>query len=381
MTEALQVERVELVREGGRVTLRGDVGGEQLYWNMPEQPEAAVRGEPFIAALLVSAMTSGRDLRLPHNVPVDRAFLCSIETLQTIFGRWFTGLKRISIEANATAPSPATSGRFTGYSGGVDSSYTVMLRGSALDGAVLIDGIEYGEPRERLMAEVEARLRSETERRGLPLIRVATNAKRVGRRLGGHWSQFIGGSLASVPHAIGAAEYTIAASDSWENLQPYGSHPLTDPLWSSSRTRIIHHGCEGRRIDKLRALGAAPGLLSVLRVCYQGSAYNCGVCDKCLRTVAGLRHAQLASVALPPLTEPKMLRRVRIVDDHDAIDWIELVDDELRSRDPSLHRELHRLVTRFQVRQHLAALDAMFIGGSVRQIKAWFRPPRTRGKT
>jgi hypothetical protein len=380
MKETLNVERVELTSEDGRVTLRGDVGGEQLYWNMPDQPGVSVRGEPFIAALLVSAMTTGRDLRLPQDVPVDQVFLRSIDTLQTIFERWFTGLQRVRIDATETASGPTSHGRYTGYSGGVDSSYTVMRIGSTLDAAVLIDGIDFGEPQQDLMADVEARLRTATEGRGLPLVRVATNAKRVGRRLGGHWSQFIGGLLASVPLAIGAAEYTIAASDSWENLLPYGSHPLTDPLWSSSRTRIFHHGCEGRRIDKLRVMAETADLLAVLRVCYQGTAYNCGICHKCLRTMAGLRYASMVSAALPALADPTVLRDVRIVDDHDAIDWIELVDDGLRQRDPRLHRELHRLVTRYRLRRQLAELDAIFVGGAVRQFKSWLRPPRTHGK-
>jgi hypothetical protein len=368
MKDVLQVEHVELTRQGSRVTLQGDVGGEQLYWNMPDQPAVAMRGEPFIAALLVPAMTTGRDLRLPRDVPVDQAFLRSIDALQTIFERWFTGLRRVTIDASETASAPATSGRYAGYSGGVDSSYTVMRLGSALDGTVLVDGIEYSEPQERLMAEVEERLRAEMESRGLPLIRVATNTKLVGRRLGGHWPQFIGGSLASVPHAIGAAEYWVAGSNSWENLRPYGSHPITDPMWSSASVTIRHHGADARRIDKLRALLDAPQLLGALRVCFQGKGYNCGTCQKCLMTSAALRALGIQANAVPPLADPRLLRRLNIEHSGDLMDWIEILIPTLQRSDPLLARELNRLVHRFQWRQLMKQLDELVTGGRVRAL-------------
>lgn len=375
MKDVLQVEHVELTRHGSRVTLQGDVGGEQLYWNMPDQPAVSVRGEPFIAALLVSAMTTGRDLRLPRDVPVDQAFLRSIDALQTTFEGWFTGLRRVTVDASGTDAARATSGRYAGYSGGVDSSYTVMRIGSVLDGAVLVDGIDYAEPQERLMAEVVERLRGTMEKRGLPLIRVATNTKLVGRRLGGHWHQFIGGSLASVPHAIGAAEYWIAGSNSWENLRPYGTHPFADPLWSSSTVRIHHHGAEARRIDKLRALVDASQLLDSLRVCFQGKEYNCGVCHKCLQTAAALRAIAVNAAPIPTLQDPRLLRRMEVEHDGDLVDWEEILSADLETRDLPLARELNRLIRRYRWRQAARAINTVVFGGRVRR---WVGGPHRR---
>ena len=240
---------------------------------------------------------------------------------------------------------------------------------SVLDGTVLVDGIEYAEPQERLMAEVEERLRAEMERRGLPLIRVATNTKRVGRRLGGHWPQFIGGSLASVPHAIGAAEYWIAGSNSWENLRPYGTHPFSDPLWSSSTVRIHHHGAEARRIDKLRALSDAPQLLDVLRVCFQGNGYNCGICHKCLQTAAALRAIGVDAPPIPRLQDPRMLRRMEVEHDGDLVDWEEILSPDLELRDRPLARELSRLIRRYRWRQAARAINTVVFGGRIRR---WF---------
>jgi hypothetical protein len=198
---------------------------------------------------------------------------------------------------------------------------------------------------------------------------VQTNAKAIGKRLGGRWSQFIGGTLASLPHAMGAASYQIAGSNSWENARPYGTHPFTDPLWSSAQVTVLHHGADARRIDKLRALGAAaPDLLAVIRVCFQGSDYNCGTCQKCVQTSAAMRALGLTSAAMPPLIDPKLLRTLMVEHDGDLVDWAEILTPALREHDPALHRELARLIQRYRVRRLTRSADDVLFGGRFRRL-------------
>jgi hypothetical protein len=72
---------------------------------------------------------------------------------------------------------------------------------------------------------------------------------------------------------------------------PRGTHPLLDPLYSSSAVEIRHDASPRTRFERLRALGAArPGLESLL-VCQtfpQGPHLNCGACEKCVRTMTEL---------------------------------------------------------------------------------------------
>ncbi|MEP6591346.1 MAG: hypothetical protein ABJC19_09200 [Gemmatimonadota bacterium] len=369
MTRApLDVHDVQLERTEDRVVLSGAVADQRLFWAMPPRSSIMLRGEPFVAALLLSAMRTGRALVIPESAPVEAAFLEGMASLQSIFLRWFPGLTPITIEARSIGPRTGAFGTMAGYSGGVDSSYTVQRLATRLDGTVLFDGIEYRDANPTLMSQVNRTLSGSMAAAGVPLSIVQTNVKAVGRATGGKWSEFIGGALASIPHAMGLADYTIAGSNSWENLRPYGTHPFTDPLWGSDALHIHHHGADALRIEKLAHLRAAPELLAVLRVCFQGEDYNCGVCHKCLQTSAALRALGIACEAMPPLRDARLLRRLEVEHDGDLADWIEILTPELATGDPELARELTRLMARYRTRKLLRAVDAAVLGGLSRRL-------------
>jgi hypothetical protein len=100
-----------------------------------------------------------------------------------------------------------------------------------------------------------------------------------------------GAALAAVA-LLFEQQYTaayIASSDGYRNLQPWGSHPLTDPLFSTRRLRIVHHGAELTRAEKLTRVAEHPVALNTLHVCWESqSDRNCGVCGKCYCTMLHL---------------------------------------------------------------------------------------------
>jgi hypothetical protein len=116
------------------------------------------------------------------------------------------------------------------------------------------------------------------------------------RRATGHlapWPTSHGGGLIAVALALGAAlrRVHIAASTTYDRLYPWGSHPLLDRLWSTEDLTVIHDGCEMNTIDKTRVIAEArPELvLETLRPCAgYGPGYNCGACEKCMRTMIDL---------------------------------------------------------------------------------------------
>ena len=68
---------------------------------------------------------------------------------------------------------------------------------------------------------------------------------------------------------------------------PACSTPLVDPMWSCDLQSVRHFTCRVDRIQKLRTIiDQDKELLQNLRVCYMniGGSYNCGSCEKCLRT-------------------------------------------------------------------------------------------------
>lgn len=112
-----------------------------------------------------------------------------------------------------------------------------------------------------------------------------------------------------------------ACTRSGRDLFPWGSHPLLDPLWSTEATRFIHHGAETARVEKAGVVARSEVAMRRLRVCWENrdSAYNCGVCEKCLRTMINLQaHGRLtecetlpseldyARVARMPLVSPNI---------------------------------------------------------------------------
>jgi hypothetical protein len=364
----MELQQVEYRTTGERTLLAGSVEGERVFWESPAAVAMEPRGEPFVAALLPAAMRRGAAIVVPSEFPVDPTFLANIEQLQVIFARWFPGHHPVPIRATVAPHREGARLSATGYSGGIDSSYTVDVLGPRLDAVVLIDGIEYREELAALSAAVADRLQAAMQRRNLELIVVRTNVKAFGRALGAKWGVALGGALASAIHTVRLAEYHVAASNSWENLRPYGSHPFTDPLWSSGVTRILHHGTDLRRIDKARYLGNVPDLLQELRVCFQGTSYNCGTCQKCLMTSAALRALEIRSPALPHLDDPTLLRSVYIEHEGDLVDWEEILVPGLASRDPALHGELMRAVRRYRWRQMIRNMDDLTTGGRIRAL-------------
>jgi hypothetical protein len=108
-------------------------------------------------------------------------------------------------------------------------------------------------------------------------------------------NQYHGAALASV--ALFASErfreVLIPATHSLRDLVPWGSHPELDPLWSTEAVALVHDGPISR-LEKLRKVAHSDVAMRHLRVCFRHSlhgmsALNCGRCEKCLRTMAGLR--------------------------------------------------------------------------------------------
>ena len=103
-----------------------------------------------------------------------------------------------------------------------------------------------------------------------------------------------GAELGAVALAIGFGRVAIPSTAMRGELGPLGSHPVLDPLFSTERTEVVHHG-EPSRLQKVRALTRFPEALELLDVCQrEAEPLNCGECEKCLRTMLEL-HAAGAS--------------------------------------------------------------------------------------
>ena len=107
------------------------------------------------------------------------------------------------------------------------------------------------------------------------------------------WGLCHGSSLAAVALLLSGtfSKVFIPSSHSYRWLVPWGSHPLVDPLWrSTEELEMVHDGCETIRVNKVAEIAKNAVAMSCLRVCWENrdGAYNCGKCEKCLRTMINL---------------------------------------------------------------------------------------------
>ncbi|MCK7480610.1 MAG: hypothetical protein M0C28_27800 [Candidatus Moduliflexus flocculans] len=123
---------------------------------------------------------------------------------------------------------------------------------------------------------------------GKTLVPVSTNYFSFGYRYNLSRNLTQGSALAGVAHLLGFSRVYVPAAYSYSQLVPLGSHPLTDPLWSSEDIRFVHDGAEARRVDKVMKIVENGAALANLRVCFSDMNTNCGRCSKCLRTMIPL---------------------------------------------------------------------------------------------
>lgn len=304
-------------------------------------------GSPWVPALLLVASTIREPLRV--EAPVSARLLAGAAEAAALYAGWWD-LATPRIEAPVAPPAPGGDTTLCCFTRGVDSWFSVLtLREHAerphLVYAPAIDR-QYSEARRR---EAIRRTRDAAARLGLPLLVVDHHVRHLVDRFT-IWDDAHGSVLAGMGLALGgaAARFVLPASYDPAHMAPHGSHPELDPLWSTERTTVVHHGAETSRSAKVRRIAAAPDALADLKVCWEADRDdNCGRCRKCLRTMLQLKLAGALErttafgatlsldtfVALPPPRRDR--RRMLFAELYDAIpddaDWAEW-KEALRAR-------------------------------------------------
>ena len=135
-------------------------------------------------------------------------------------------------------------------------------------------------------------LKPVAEDAGVTLIPVHTNVRHLDDDVNRWMYEFHGAALASVAHALSKrlARVYIASSNDIAALEPWGSHPVLDPNFSSAELQLQHTGIVFSRLDKVRLIADWDCALENLRVCTENppGRLNCEECEKCVRTMLEL---------------------------------------------------------------------------------------------
>ena len=365
----MKIEKLTLESNAESFTLSGECGGFTVFYTLPAELDVTLSADPFIAAALVPAMKHASDIEIEPGVPVSATLLANIDRLQEILSHWERQLghrlHRVKIRGGSVVDDAARSGRGSAsfFSGGVDGTYTFLKHCDDIDFALFVRGIDMQPDNESLFDEAFARNEAFVQERGKRLLPCSTNVRFLGHEFGAGWSLCFGGGLASIALAAGLERCFLASGVTYAEMELEGSNYITDPMWSNGVTSIVHDGAEASRNEKIQRIAREPGALDILRVCWQDAGYNCGTCEKCLRTMTSLRLLGLSASHLPQLTDAMVKQRLhgQRIYSHQSFTFVE---ENLRAAvtagDRVVARVLQRQRRAYLVRKHLRGLQDAF---------------------
>lgn len=308
-------------------------------------------GDSAVFSLLPVAYWGLLDIQVSAEIPISDSIQERINKICDVWNRWYDykrginvfGGQRIALDRNKSLKSGLL------FSAGVDSMASYLDKEGEIEYLLFCFGAdifswEKFKGIERKIQEISNTLKKK-------LIFYSTNIRRIsdiswGRRL--HGCALISPLLVLSPDIN---KVIISSTDIYDfaKRHPWGSSPLTDPCISNNRMFVEHYGCHLRRIDKIRKIIQNQACLRSCRVCYQNSLeYNCGVCEKCLRTMLPLLLLGVPSSQVPFSFENYSLEKflkykIRRLTVGEKMLWAEILDD-LKSGRFNLNRSDHERV-------------------------------------
>lgn len=332
-------------QEGRRATMRlalDDGTPREITAEFSTDLDVDTGPDPLVVAGLLPAMRLRETLRVDR--PVSARLLAGTDHIQEVLVAWDREnprgrrFRRIRIEAEPVE-RPRTSGRGTAcfFSGGVDSFHSVLAHRHEIDALLYVRGYDHTLTRTPLTDEIRRRMHDAADQLELPLIEISTDlraALSAPHRVG--WPDYHGAALAFIGHLLSPrfSRVLIPATNTYANLVPLGSHPLLDPWWSSESVEFVHDGAHVKRRQKLKAVARHQAARQHLRVCWRNLAgrYNCGECEKCIRTGVGALAAGVdQAFESLPTPDPRQVAAVRRKGA--GLAWLELRDDLRRHPD------------------------------------------------
>jgi hypothetical protein len=372
------------------------IGWDLVYFRLngtPRDDYAYNDASPFAAALLLPAMKQGEDLIIRGSM--SEQLYKGMHVIMHEVLQWDIGLKPIRIEPDTLVPDthqPHRSAAF--FSGGVDSFYTYLkhkedpVQTSRIDSFILVNGFDIDLRNARLWERTLKNIGAIATADKIDLMQVRSNIKNLVDPVLS-WNYTHGGCLAAVGLFLRRAfrQIYIASSYTVAEQFPWGSNLATDGYWSTERTTFVHDGTEATRTSKIISqIARSPLALEHLRVCYlnEKEAYNCGKCEKCLRTMISLYAAGALekSHTFPHHIDPELVAALPgTASESDRIFRLDnLRALEERNLSPELQQAIKASMNRAAVRKkHLKAdiedkvkyLDHAYMGGYV--FSVWDR--------
>ncbi len=373
----MKITNVQLQESEKHNLLSAQIDDFNLWYKFPKEILPEIKADAFIAACLVTSMKLGSDIVIDDDIPVSNHLLKNLEELQSIFTSWrkYLGFNFKKVNILGGKRMEATEGwnkNISFFSGGIDGTFTYLKHKEELDYLLFAKGIDMQLSSDELYNEALSKNRDFLNKEGKQIIPFETNVRFLGHAYGIGWSVCFGGGLSSIALAAGAKKCYIASGVTYSSMHPEGSNFITDHLWSNGSTQIIHDGAETTRVNKLKQISKNTNALNILRVCWHDSGYNCGNCEKCLRTMTNLRVLKLRTPTFQLLTDQLVknkLSKIKIYNIHDIEFIEENLEEALKINDQILIKALQKIKRNYELRGLWNNFDHLFFKGFFKKIK------------
>lgn len=321
----MRIKNASRAESGGKVTISAQCkirpfGWDTIWFRFDKEYAGEVGFEPFIAGLLVPSMRKGENLHVQGRI--SRKLFHGTAKIVEIMSGWNVGLKKIKLTHEGFTESKGGEKIGTFFSGGVDSFYTFLKHKAEVTHFILIRGYDISLRDDVLWNTTAKNIREIAKLENIKLIEVESNIREMIEPFI-PWDFSHGGCLAAAGLCLGFKKIYVPSSYTKEQQFPWGSHLETDKFWGTEGTDFEHDGTEATRVQKVRMISRYPVVLDHLRVCYvnKESAYNCGECDKCLRTMINLYAAGKLgeSKTLPHILPLDKIAALKIDGEHGAV--------------------------------------------------------------
>lgn len=373
-----------------RISALATVGDRTVRLATTANVPLALDSTAWLAPATLAGMRLARDVVVYGSV--DSEALAAAAQARSVLHEWFPDqLREVAVDAPMSTTSSDVAPRGVGafFSGGVDSYYTALKHLDEITHLIFIHGFDIDLTNEDLAEQTRAALRKSAADLGKTLIEVRTDLRGWLDSHGLQWGyQSHGALLAHVGHALSTVVGKIYVPSSFtvDDLHPWGTHPDLDQHWSGSDVRFVHDGVEASRPVKIRLFVDNDAAMRNLRVCWWNGSneYNCGECEKCVRTMLNLYLAGGLErcATLPHVVSPKSIERLHFPPSARPF-LVENLED-LRASDvdnPELEASLQRVLDRPALENNLklsrnlvVGVRNMFTAQFVRYVVSKYRP-------
>jgi hypothetical protein len=377
-----------------------DRRNENVFFETTAEFGADLEPNPnsFLLACALPAMRYGEN-RIVIDAPICPEIKDGLTNAMKCLINWYSGDRQIfSIEAPIQSgvlfpTEPKRAGAL--FSGGIDA--LAMVRDNHLNFApdhpryikdgILVYGILQGESEsDSSFQNVINGLSAIAKDADLNLIQVYTNAYAHLRDLDPDFSfwryEYIGSFLSAIAHAFAPrlAVASIASTYDFANLEPWGSHPILDPLYSNTGLQIRHENAALSRLEKTKLVGEWDVALKHLRVCnekvsYSKGNYNCGKCEKCVKTMTGLLSLglldQVSTFIENNVSKGLLLDSCYPSDSYGENCYRELIEPLSKIGRYDLVNGIHQIIRRYHeqdVKGLIKRLDRAFFSGNLNNL-------------